>query len=152
MLETLQEGQYDLLSENRPRGILFTRFREYSSGPLTGTHLAKIGQKPELIDADWVKVEYQYEITIELVTAKETLVWVDVNIRALKRDFFGHETWVSIPTNGKKEESLLTRFGKLLFGDSFQLAVTKKGFWSRKPTYLPDQMEGIPRMPGPERP
>ena len=96
-------------------------------------------------------MEYQYEIVIDLVGPKETLITVDTNIRALKRDFFGKESWVDITTNGQKEEVLLTEFGKDLFGQQFELNKPKFGFWRREPKDFNNQI-GQPRTASPERP
>lgn len=152
MLETLKEKNHELAQESRSRGYVVTQFREYISGPLTESHLAKIGEKSKLLDGEWVRVKYQFEILVELVQARETLVTVHANIKALKRAFLGAETWVDVPTNGQLEEDLLTRFGRSLFGQSFNLRQPRKGFWEREPTYVPDLEERIPKVIGPERP
>lgn len=150
--EVLERRQLNLVQEDRGRGLVLSDFKEYISGPLTTSHIAKIGQRPELSDANWVRVEYQLEALVELVSAKETVVTVNANIRALKRDFLGSEQWVDIPTNGELEAGLLTDFGKLLFGTNFELTEPRPGFWERDPTYVPEEMERIPRIAGPERP
>lgn len=152
MIDILKERNLGIARENRMQGYIVTKFREYSSGPLTETHISKIGEKPKLVDAEWVRVKYQFEILIELVQAKETLVTVYGNIQALKRGFLGSDSWVDVPTNGQLEEDLLTEFGKSMFGQSFSLRHPKKGFWKRDPTYVPDLQERIPKVIGPERP
>lgn len=153
MKEVLEDQKWTLVQEIRGQGLMLTDRREYSSGPLTESHIAKIGDQPKLTDAYWQKVEYEYEVQIELIGAKETLVTVNANIRALKRDFFGRETWIDIPTNGQREALLLDTFGKRLFGETFRLEEPRKGFWERDPVYLPSEPERVvPKVPGPERP
>jgi len=150
--EVLKIRQFELIQQDRGRGLIVTDYKEYISGPLTASHIAKIGTRPELPDGNWLRVQYQFETLVELVSARETVVTVNANVRALKRDFFGKEEWVDIPTNGELESGLLTDFGKLLFGTNFELTKPKPGFWERDPTYVPEEMERIPRIAGPERP
>lgn len=150
--EVVPESGEEILTSDRVQGRVLTRFREYMSGPLTANHIAKIGQRVQLSDADWIRAEYQYEALLELLEEKECMLTVYANIRALKRDFFGTETWVDIPSNGTREELLLNHFGRRLFGQSFRLDEPRKGFWERDPEYVPDMEQRIPRMPGPERP
>lgn len=152
MLEVLGEEKWKILYQDRGKGTIVTQYREYSSGPLTENHIAKIGERPKLLDATWQEVEYQYEVVTELIEARETLITVNANIRALKRDFFGQTSWVDIPTNGQREEWLLTQFGQHLFGASFELDKPKKGFWERSPKYVPNPLERMPKVAGPERP
>jgi hypothetical protein len=152
MHDAFQARDLRLLSENRGQGFMLSEFTEYTSGPLTENYLAKIGEKPKLADAYWIRAEYQYDIRIELIEAKETVVTVDAKIKALKRDFLGKETWVPIPSNGQREESLLTEFGRLLFGETFQLDKPKKGMWEREPAYVPDMSKGGGPSNHPERP
>jgi len=141
MLETLKDpkDEWPMIREERINGSILTRYREYSSGPLTEDHIPKIGKGPKLADADWMSVEYQYEIEIQVIAARETLVTVHTNIRAKKRDFLGREEWVKIDTNGTREAALLTKFGQLLFGDDFKLDQDKAGlrrfFAGDKPKY-----------------
>ena len=151
MVETLGKNEFELLRQNRSQGFILSSFREYSSGLLTESHISKIGEKPKLIDGDWVRVRYQYEVRVELIADRETVVTVDANIQALQREYLGKETWIEIQTIGKLEESLLTQFGQLLFGETFSLQEPKKGFWERDPTYAPHPYERIPRVVGPER-
>lgn len=152
MEEVVIELGETVQTAERPQGRIVTRFKEYMSGPLTAGHLAKIGQRVELADAVWIKGEYQYEVEIELLEAKECMVTVYANIRGLKRDFFGKESWVDVPSNGSREEFLLTQFGRRLFGQTFKLDEPRKGFWERDPEYVPDMERRIPRIAGPERP
>ncbi len=144
MLETLIDRGIQLTDEDRAQGILKTDFVEYSSGTLTKSHIAKIGERPELTDGDWVRVEYQYEVLIELIEAKETVVTVNTVVRALKRDFLGQETWVKIPSNGQREKALLEDFGKLLFGQKFSLHGSGGGLWKLEPNYVPDMSTRAP--------
>jgi hypothetical protein len=137
---------------DRAKGTIVTAYREYSSGPMTDSHISKIGVKPKLIDAEWVKVQYRYEIEVQIIETRVTLVTVDTDIKALKRDFLGNQAWIDIPTNGELETDLLTAFGKHLFGDRFELAKRKRGFWEREPRYVPDSEQQIPKVVGPERP
>jgi hypothetical protein len=151
MVEILRENKFELLRQDRGQGSILSSFREYSSGLLTDSHIRKIGEQPKLIDGDWVSVSYQYEIHVELIADRETVVTVDANIRALKREYLGKETWIEIQSIGTLEETLLTQFGQHLFGETFSLQEPKKGFWERDPTNAPDPNERIPRMVGPER-
>jgi hypothetical protein len=149
MGQIFKEGGFTVSEEDRGRGLLRTTFVEFSSGPLTDGHIAKLGERPELADAYWTSVQYQYEVLIEMISEKETLVTVYTNIRAKKRDFFGKESWVSIESNGERERELLHVFGRLLFGEKFQLDEPKKGFWERGLVFPRDINE---RTAGPERP
>lgn len=152
MLETVEANRnLPIAKQDRAQGSAVTEFYQYSSGPLTESHIAKIGVKPKLIDGEWVRVKYQFEILMELVTGRETIVTVYANIKALKREFLGTEAWVDIPTNGQLEEELLVQFGRSLFGQSFNIREPKKGFWERDPSYVPDPEERIPKVVGPER-
>lgn len=152
MQSILEKRNVKIARDDRGQGFIISEYREYISGPLTADHLAKVGIPPKVTDGDWIRIRYQYEILVELVEARETLVTVNTNIQALKRDFLGTESWTDIPTSGKLEEDLLTEFGQELFGQSFQLKAPKKGFWEREPTYVPDMEERIPKIVGPERP
>jgi hypothetical protein len=151
MVAILGENEFELLRQDRGQGFILSSFREYSSGLLTDSHIRKIGEEPKLIDGDWVSVRYQYEIRVELIADRETVVTVDANIQALQREYLGKETWIEIQTIGKLEETLLTQFGQHLFGETFNLQEPKKGFWERDPTYAPHPYERIPRIVGPER-
>ncbi|MFQ5928477.1 MAG: hypothetical protein ACE5MK_02185 [Acidobacteriota bacterium] len=152
MSETLGKNDLEIIRQDRAQGLILSSFREYISGPLTESHISKIGERPKLIDGDWIRVRYRYEVFVEFIKEKETLVTVHANIEALEHKFLGTENWVNIQTNGNLEEKLLTEFGQLLFGQNFTLQEPKKGFWERDPTYLPDFEERIPRIAGPERP
>jgi len=149
-VQTLENQQLAILRSDRVRGTIASEFKEYISGPLTESHIAKVGEKPKLTDGDWIKVEYQYELGILFIEEKDTLVSVNANIRALKRSFLGEDEWVDIPSTGKLEESLLTAFGRQLFGSSFNLEAPKKGYWDRSPEYIQDA-DILPRVVGPER-
>ncbi|MBI4446277.1 MAG: hypothetical protein HY645_10255 [Acidobacteria bacterium] len=152
ILELLRDQRkLPLATVDRANGKIITRFFDYNSGPLTGSHIAKIGHKPELIEAEWVRVQYQVEILLEIVQANELLLTVDANVRALKRPFIGEETWVDIPSNGQLEEELLTEFGRMVFGQNFSLKEPKKGFWQREPAYVPEMQERRRPVVGPER-
>jgi len=152
MLDTMKTREMVIQQVDRARGTILTEYREYSSGPMTDSHIAKIGTKPKLTDAEWIKVQYQYEVEIQVIESRVTLVTASANIKALKRDFLGSQSWVAIPTNGELETDLLTYFGKQLFGERFELTKRKKGFWEREPRYVPDSQETIPKVVGPERP
>lgn len=152
MLEILEQNGFEILSQDRGQGHILSSFHEYSSGPLTESHISKIGENPELVDGEWIRVRYQYEIFVELITHRETLLRVYANIEALKREFLGREDWIKIETIGKLEEQLLTQFGKSLFGEIFSLPEPKKGFLDQEPVYLPSPEERTPRIIGPERP
>ena len=151
MVETLGKNEFELLRQDRGQGFLLSNFREYASGLLTDSHIRKIGEEPKLIDGDWVRVRYQYEIRVALIADRETVVTVDANIQALQREYLGKETWIEIQTIGKLEETLLTQFGQHLFGETFSLEEPKKGFWERDPSYASHPYERIPRIVGPER-
>lgn len=125
---TLYDVDLEIASQNRGQGTMLSTFREYSSGPLVDSHIAKIGKKPKLIDAQWLRVRYRYQILMELIHEKETLITVSTEIFALKREFLGKESWIPIVTNGKLEEEILTRFGRQLFGQKFSIKTPPKEF------------------------
>lgn len=152
LMEVLRKRDLQAPEEGRGQGLLVTPFREYVSGPLTESHLAKVAEARRATDGQWVRVEYQYEIRVDFVEARNTLVTVNVNIRALRREFLGKETWLDVPSNGNLEADLLTAFGQELFGPSFNLDSPRKGYWERAPVYTGDLREGVPRVVGPERP
>jgi hypothetical protein len=151
MLLTLMEDEFEILSQDRGKGLILSSFREYSSGPLTEDHMGKIGETPKLVDGEWVRVQYQYEVLVELIAERETVLTVYTNIEALKREFLGTEDWVEIETTGKLETDLLTQFGKSLFGEAFSLPEPKEGYRDKAPVYVPNPAERIPQVVGPER-
>ena len=151
ILLTLMENDFEILSQDRGQGLILSSFREYSSGPLTESHISKIGETPKLVDGEWIRVQYQYEILVELIGERETVLIVYTNIEALKREFLGTEDWIKIETNGKLETELLTQFGKSLFGEAFNLPEPKKGYRDKDPVFLPTPVERIPKIIGPER-
>lgn len=151
MIDVMKARNLPMKEPDRAKGRLQTEYVEYSSGPLTDSHIEKIGTRPELSDAEWVRVEYKFDVQVELIEAKRTIVTAGVDIRAKKRDFLGQETWVPIQSTGHLEEDLLTEFGKNLFGDKFKLSESKKSFWELQPSYVPDSGQR-PRVSGPERP
>ena len=129
MLRVLKDRGWNLTRKNRGKGEIHTAAREYISGPLTKAHMDKIGERPRLSGAQWKRVHYGYEISVQLVSGVETLMTVDANISALKRGYLGEENWVRIPSTGRLEKNLLTQFGQFLFGQNFSLNKSKKGFW-----------------------
>ena len=151
ILLTLMDHEFEILRQDRGQGSILTSFREYSSGPLTESHINKIGETPKLVDGEWVRVQYRYEVLVELISERETVLTVYSNIEALKREFLGTENWVKIETTGKLETELLTQFGKSLFGEAFSLLAPQKGYWDKDPVYLPNPAERIPGVVGPER-
>jgi len=151
ILLTLMDHEFEILRQDRGQGSILTSFREYSSGPLTESHINKIGETPKLVDGEWVRVQYRYEVLVELISERETVLTVYSNIEALKREFLGTEDWVKIETTGKLETELLTQFGKSLFGETFSLPAPQKGYWDKDPVYLPNPAERIPGVVGPER-
>jgi hypothetical protein len=152
MLQVFEKRNLTTETEDRVRGLMVTEYREYSSGPMTESHIAKIGTRPRLADAQWIKVKYRLEVEFQVIESRTTLVGASSTIKALKRDFLGTENWVDIASNGELERDLLTEFGKELFGERFQLPTRKRGFWERDPKYVPGPEEQIPKVVGPERP
>jgi len=134
-----------ILEENRGQGSLVSNYAEFISGSLTNQYLAKIGEPPANVDGYWLKAEFRVEVQVDIVDVKETLVTADASIRALKRDFFGKETWVEIPSNGTREEDFLNEFGRVLFGESFSIKSPKKGLWEREPSRVPELERKLPR-------
>ena len=151
ILLTLMDHEFEILRQDRGQGSILTSFREYSSGPLTESHINKIGETPKLEDGELVRVQYRYEVLVELISEQETVLTVYSNIEALNREFLGTEDWVKIETTGKLETELLTQFGKSLFGEAFSLLAPQKGYWDKDPVYLPNPAERIPGVVGPER-
>ena len=151
ILLTLMEDEFEILSQNRGKGLILSSFREYSSGSLTEDHIGKIGETPKLVDGEWVRVQYQYEVLVELIAERETVLTVYTNIEALKREFLGTENWIAIETTGKLETELLTKFGRSLFGEAFSLPEPKEGYRDKDPVYVPNPAERIPQVVGPER-
>ncbi len=153
MLETLKDAtQASIAEEDRVSGRIVTDFYDYIDGPLTDSHINKIGDRPALRDGNWVKARYRYEIEVQLIAEKETLVTVYVGIQALKREYLGEESWVDIRSNGRLESELLTAYGKRLFGEQFALEQPKKGFWQRDPSREVEVKERMPTVAAPERP
>jgi len=144
MREVFRDQEVQMVEEDQGQGILTSDFIEYSSGTLTKSHISKIGERPGVTDGDWVRVEYRYDVLIELIEAKETVVTVNADIRALKRDFLGKETWIKIPSNGQRERFLLDEFGKFLFGRMFSLDKSGGGLWKLEPNYVPDMSTRAP--------
>ena len=151
MIRTLEHKEIKVDRQDQNRGLVLTEYQEYNSGPLTASHIAKIGDKPEITDGEWVRVQYQYEILMELIKEKETVVTVNAHIKALKRDYFGSQEWVEIVTNGELEQELLSAFGQSLFGQSFTLEGRKRRFWEQAPSFSPDLEGKRPPVVGPGR-
>ncbi len=151
MREVLELSKFDILEEDLSKGSILTRSREYTSGPLAASHIRKIADRSKLVDGDWVKADYQYQVQIQFVSETETMVWVDARIRGLKRAFLGGDEWVQLPSTGRLEEDLLNLFGQHLFGGSFALDQARPGFWERKTDRVREEVES-PRTVGPERP
>ncbi len=151
MHETLDLNKHEVDEEEISKGLILTRSQEYTSGPLAASHIRKISERSKLMDGDWVRADYQYEIHIQYESEKKTLVWVDARIRGLKRPFIGINQWVKLNSTGKLEEDLLTLFGQHLFGQTFALERRGPGFWERKPGVVRKSFEA-PRTIGPERP
>lgn len=151
-LDVLEQESWKSAIAERGKGIIQTAYREFSSGPLTQSAIRKIGEEPKLTDGQWMKVESRYVIQIDLIGARETVLTVNTDIRARERTFLGEESWVEIPTNGHLEEDLLTVIGRRLFGQTFSLDTSRKGFWKRDPVYVPNPEQKIPKVASPERP
>ena len=149
MEELLNTNQIRVSSENRGQGYIKTSHKEYASGLLTQSHLDKIGIDTEISDGSYEKVEYQYEIEVRLVAERLTVITVDANIRALHRNFMGEEKWVSIKSNGRREEFLLNSFGKILWGEDWEMEYSKERRPKKKFLLPPDLNE---RIASPERP
>ncbi|MEE8348154.1 MAG: hypothetical protein V3R94_01185 [Acidobacteriota bacterium] len=151
MLLTLLEKDFEILNQDRGQGSIRSNFREYSSGPLTESHIGKIGDIPKLVDGEWMSVKYQYEVIVELIAERETVLTVYANIEALKREFLGAENWTPIETSGKLEVELLNQFGKSLFGEAFSLPDREEAYRDKAPVPLRQPLERIPSVVGPER-
>ncbi len=149
MMELLETSQITVSSENRGQGLIKTRYKEFASGLLTQSHLEKIGTDTDLSEGSYVKVEYQYEIEIRLVAERLTIITVDSNIRARHRNFLGEEKWVDIKSNGQREEHLLNSFGKVLWGEEWEMEYTTKRRGKKK-YMLPSDLNE--RVASPERP
>jgi len=149
MQELLETNAIKIISEDRGQGFIKTRYKEFASGLLTQSHLEKIGVDTETSDGSYEKVEYQYEIEIRLVSEKITFITVDANIRALHRNFMGEEKWVTIKSNGHREEFLLNSFGKILWGDDWEMEYSKERR-PKKRFLLPSDLHE--RVASPERP
>jgi len=143
MRDVFRDRDLQMVEEDHAQGVLVSNFIEYSSGTLTNSHISKIGERPKLTDGDWIRVEYQYDVLIELIGEKETVVTVRANIRALKRDFLGQETWTKISSNGQRERSVLEEFGTLLFGQKFSLNKSG-GLWKFEAQHVPDMSTRTP--------
>ena len=153
LLDTIKDStQIPVAEEDRVSGRIVTEFHDYIDGPLTDSHISKIGDRPALRDGNWIKARYRYEIEVLLIAEKETLVTVYVSIQALKREYLGEESWVDIRSIGRLESDLLTAYGKSLFGEQFALEQPKKGFWQRDPSREVDVKERMPTVAAPERP
>ncbi len=98
-----------------------------------------------------MSVKYQYEVLVELIAERVTVLTVFANIEALKREFLGTEEWITIETTGKLEAQLLTQFGKTLFGEGFNLPEPKRGYRDKAPVPLHQPLERVPPVVGPER-
>ena len=151
MRDVLEQKRFEILAEDVSKGSILTRSREYTSGPLAASHIRKIADRSKLVDGDWVKADYQYQVHVRFVSETETMVWVDARIRGLKRAFLGGDEWVQLDSTGRLEEDLLNLFGQQLFGESFALDSPRPGFWERRPGHVREEVES-PRSVGPERP
>ena len=151
MREVLELNRFEILEEDVSKGSILTRSREYISGPLAADHIRKVADRSKLVDGDWVKADYQYQVHVQFISETHTLVWVDARIRGLKRAFVGGDEWLQLHSTGKLEEDLLNLFGRHLFGQSFALDRPRPGYWERKPGHVREEVEP-PRAIGPEWP
>ncbi|MGI8783820.1 MAG: hypothetical protein ACR2L2_09275 [Acidobacteriota bacterium] len=134
------------------QGKVISQFKEFISGPTTAAELDKIAVRPKTSGGSWVRVRFRMETEVELIEKLETLVRATAIIEGLRRDFRGKDEWMQLPSRGELEAAVLTRVGRNLFGDLYQIEWPRKGgFWNRAPQAVPDT--GLPRdpMPKPDR-
>ena len=107
MLETLDLQGYKVSVKEKSSGTIRTIMHESTSGTLTASHIKKIAERVGLLDGEWIKVQYRYDLQIEFLSERETVVVVDTNIRGLMRKFLGGEKWIPLTSRGRLEEELI---------------------------------------------
>ncbi|GAB4240664.1 MAG: hypothetical protein Kow00109_15850 [Acidobacteriota bacterium] len=151
--EVLEENGWTIAEQDRTKGTIVTAEREYISGPLTRSQLEKVAELRPLADGDWLEGRLRYEITVQLIAARETQLAVSADFRALARSFFGEEKWYPLRSRGVKEAELLLRLGRRLFGDSFELDPSSWDWLQVKPPTLPAEgRDPRPHTSTPEKP
>lgn len=152
-VEVLEENGWTIADQDRAKGIIVTAEREYISGPLTRSQLEKVAELRPLPDGDWMRGRLRYEITLQLIGARETQLAVSANFRGQARSFFGEEKWYPLRSRGVKEAEFLLRFGRHLFGSSFELDSSAWDWLQVKPPTLPAEgRDPRPHTATPEKP
>ena len=152
MLETLELQGYKVSMKDKASGKIQTIMHEYTSGTLTASHIKKIAERVGLLDGDWIKAQYRYDLQIEFLSETETVIVVDTNIRGLMRKFLGGEEWIQLNSRGRLEEDLILYFGKHLFGETFSYDRPRPEFWEQKPEDFRELTERPTRMAPDHRP
>lgn len=152
MLETLELQGYKVSMKDKASGKIQTIMHEYTSGTLTASHIKKIAERVGLLDGDWIRVQYRYDLQIEFLSETETVIVVDTNIRGLMRKFLGGEEWIQLDSRGRLEEDLILDFGKHLFGETFSYDRPRPEFWEQKPGDFREITERPTRMVPNRRP
>jgi hypothetical protein len=153
MLDLLREEGWNIEKEDHTAGEILTAYKEYISGSMTETQLAKVAEVRPLGDGDWIRADLRYDIQIQLVEPRVTLVTIQAGFRALSRSFLGEQKWHSLPSLGKKEAELLFRLGRRLFGDRFELEGSAWDWLQIEPPAVPPEgRTNQPRTTSPQKP
>jgi hypothetical protein len=137
--------------EDRAKGRIVTKPKDFIAGTVTASELEKIANKPEGANGDWTKGRYTIEISLEIIQPNETLVMVRPTIQGLKQQIgpTPSSNWVEWPSNGALERRVLGKLSMKLFSPSSK--EDKKGFWDQSPQAIPSPKDKPRTVPSPER-
>jgi len=133
--------------EDRVGGKISTRPYEFITGSLTADELAKVAVRKDTLTGDWIKARYTAEAVVEIVSPKETMLTINADVEALRRDVDGTEKWIPLESLGTVERKVLGRVSVKLLGTDAP-AEPRKGFWGQKPQPVDPRQ---PRFPGPSK-
>ena len=127
----LTEMEFNIELDDRKKGRIVTRPYDFISGSLTASETEKVAVIRD-ISANWIKARYSVEAVVEIVAQRESMITVNVDIEALRRDLDGTEKWVRLDSLGVLERRVLGRISVKLLGTDAP-AEPRKGFWGQKP-------------------
>ena len=129
--------------DDRKGGRITTRPYEFITGSLTMGELEKVAVRKDAPSDNWLRARYKAEAVIEIVSPKETMVTVNVDIEGLNRDMDGTEKWIRFDSLGALERRVLGRISVKLLGTDTPVE-SRKGFWGQKPQPVNPRQPGFP--------
>ena len=127
----MEDMGFSIELEDRRSGKIVTRHYEFITGSLTAAEMEKVAVSKTILGS-WVKARYKTETVVEIVSPRETMVTVNVDIQGLSRDVDGTEKWITMDSLGVVERRVLGRISVKLLGMD-ATPEPRKGFWGQKP-------------------